>query len=177
MIVLRIALLSLLGCILAAVVAMAALVVFEPRPVFDRAHPDYAAFARHFAQAQRSFAAGEEWVVIDLAPLNGGAWRTACLFGGYTRPVEQLIALGAVVSDADRQRLGAAIGLRLSPVEEFEMLVAFTDEQGRAHFIHFDEGVGAEGQHYEACVTGPKTRIAIASWNTDPKRTPPPVLD
>ncbi|HEY8563982.1 MAG TPA: hypothetical protein VIL65_00650 [Beijerinckiaceae bacterium] len=177
MTLLRTALLILLGCTGAAVVAMAALIMSQPRPMFDRAHPEYATFAARFAEAQRAFAAGEDWAVIDLAPVKGGAWRTACLFGGYTRPVERLEALGAVVSQADRQRLGKAIGWRVSPVEEFEMLIAFSDEQGRAHFIHFDQGMGAEGQHYEACVTRPKTKVAVAPWHTEPPGTPPPLLD
>lgn len=174
---LRTSLLMLLGCIGATILAIVASVMFEPRPVFDRDHPDYGPFASQFARAEKAFSAGEDWAVIDLAPVNGGAWRSACLFGGFTRPVERLLSLGATVSASDRQRLSSALGWRAAPVEEFEMLVAFTDEQGQAHFIHFDRGVGAEGQHYEACVTRPKSQVAIASWNTEPTRTPPPILD
>lgn len=57
------------------------------------------------------------------------------------------------------------------------MLIAFKDEEGPAHFIHFDHGVGAEGQHYEACVTKPRTKVAVATWRTEPPGTPPLKLD
>jgi hypothetical protein len=175
--ILRAALLFLLGSTCAAVAAVAALIAFQARPAFDRTHPDYASFAAHFAAARRAFAAEEDRAVIDLALVNGGAWREACLFGGYTNPVERMEALGGVVSPADRQRLARPIGLHISPVEEFEMLIAFVDEDGRAHFIHFDQGVGAEGQHYEACVIKPRTKVAVATWRTLTRRTPPPSLD
>jgi hypothetical protein len=173
----RFAFIGLISCILAVPVIGVALLWFQPRPPYDLEHPDYAAFALQFQQAERAFAAGEDWAVINLAPLNGGAWRTACLFGGYTQPIQHLEAIGAIVSDRDRRRLSNAIGWRVAPVEEFEMLIAFSDEQGQGNFIHFNHGVGSEGQHYEACVTKPKTKVAIASWRTEPPRTPPPVLD
>ena len=162
---LRAVLIVIFGCAsaaAAALVTLLALLVFSPRPNFDHAHPDYAYFAKQFEEVRRAFAAGEDPPVIDLAPLNGGAWRTACLFGGYTRPIEKMDALGAEVGEADRKRLGEPVGARISPVEEFEVLIAFVDEERRAHFIHFSEGVGPEGQHYEACTTKPETRVAIA---------------
>jgi hypothetical protein len=80
--------------------------------------------------------------VIDLAPVNEGAWRTACLFGGYTRPVDRIDALSAVVSQTDRRRLAEATGLRLSPVEESEMLIAFLDEKGQAQSSIFRRASG-----------------------------------
>jgi hypothetical protein len=173
----RVVFFVVLGCIVAAAAGVAALIAFAPGPAFDRVHPDYAPFAERFAQVRRAFAAGEDWAVVDLAPVHGGAWRTACLFGGYTQPVERMEALGGVVSQADRRRLAEPIGLRISPVEEFEMLIAFVDEEQRAQFVHFAEGVGAEGQHYEACVTKPKTKVAIESWDGRTPKTLPPSLD
>jgi hypothetical protein len=37
-----------------------------------------------------------------------------------------------------------------------------SDEQGRAHFIHFDQNVGGEGQNDEAYLTETKVAIALA---------------
>lgn len=159
----RIILVVTVGCVLALSaipVVLIALLVFAPRPAYDRAHPDYVVFAERFAEARRELEHRPE-AVIDLASLNQGSWRTACLFGGYTRPVEHMIALGAVVTQADRNRLAEPIGLRLSPVEEFEILIAFIDHEGRAHFVHFSDGVGAEGQHYQACATKPATKLVF----------------
>jgi hypothetical protein len=160
----RAVLIVVFGCAFAAAAALiglVALLVLSPKPDFDRAHPDYAYFAERFEEARRIFASGRNHATIDLAHLNGGAWRTACLFGGYTHPIEKMDALGAVVSEADRQRLSGAVGARIAPVEEFEVLIAYIDEERRAHFIHFAEGVGSEGQHYEACTTKPETKIVI----------------
>lgn len=161
--ILRAALLVVLGGICTFAVGIAvliAIIVFD-KPDFDRAHPDYAQFVARFAAAQRALEAGERWAVIDLAPVNGGAWRTACLFGGYTSPVQRMEALGAVVNEADRRRLEKSVGLRIAPVEEFEVLIAFVDEAQRAHFVHFPEGVGPNGQHYEACVRRPRIKVTI----------------
>jgi len=40
----------------------------------------------------------------DLAMLNNGEWTTACLFGDYTMPLDEMWALGANVSEKDRSR-------------------------------------------------------------------------
>ena len=69
------------------------------RPDYDRAHPDYGSYAGRFAEVRRAFAAGERGAEIDLAAVNGGAWRLACLFGGFTRPIERMDKRGAVIED------------------------------------------------------------------------------
>ena len=71
--------------------------IAKSAPSFDRSHPDYATFAAVFDQADRAFNAGQSYVIIDLAPLNRGAWKTACLFAGYTHPIEEMERLGARV--------------------------------------------------------------------------------
>lgn len=159
---LRIILFVLIAAPVAAVVLLVAVTVLG-RPDHDHAHPDYGNFAGRFAEVRRAFAAGERGAEIDLAPVNGGAWQLACLFGGYTRPVERMDERGAIVTDADRKRLTSTGGFRAGPVEEFEMLIAFIDDEGRAHFIHFPEGVGSGGQHYQACVTRPQTTVTVSA--------------
>jgi hypothetical protein len=63
----------------------------------------------------------------------------------------------------DRFRLGQAgiRGVRLGQVEEFEILIAYIDHRNRAHFIHFEEGIGSEGQHLEKCIARPETKIIL----------------
>jgi hypothetical protein len=60
---------------------------------------------------------------VDLSGLNNGEWKTACLFGGYTNPLDEMRALGANISEKDRARMTEAgsRGLRLSQVEEYEL--------------------------------------------------------
>jgi hypothetical protein len=162
-----------LGCIGIATVgffAAIALIIMASKPEFDQSHPDYAAFADVFDQAERALNAGERYVLIDLAPLNGGAWKTACLFSGYTRPVEHMERLGAKVDQADRDRLGEPQGFRAAPVEESELVIAFMDEEGRAHFVHFQRGIGQHTQHHWECVMKPETKLA-ASVSSIPGRT------
>ncbi|KAA5602193.1 hypothetical protein F1193_06050 [Blastochloris sulfoviridis] len=134
--------------------------IHTSRPTFDRADPDYGAFAERFAQAARALDDGRA-ASVNLAPATGGAWRTACLFGGYTWPIEEMERRGASIRDADRQSLAEPGGLRLTPVEEHEVLVSIVDEAGNARFIHFDHGLNSHGQHFQACVTRPETFVTI----------------
>lgn len=136
--------------------------VADADPVFDDAHPDYAAFAARFAQIDHALNAGQGRAIVDLAQLNGGAWRTACLFGGYAHPLEQMERLGASIDQADRDRFGKPIGFRAGPVEETEAMIAFVDEEGRARFIHFRNGMGQHTQHYRQCVTKPETTLIVS---------------
>ncbi|MGE6783495.1 hypothetical protein ACQKGL_13335 [Ensifer adhaerens] len=127
-------------------------------PAYDTDDPDYAYFAELFDAAQEKAA-----LVADMERLNGGDWKTACIFGGYVHPIEEMEKLGATVAEVDRQRMQDAkdSGFRLFEVEESEMMVAFVDGADTAHFIHFKKGIGAEGQHYRSCVTRPETKIAL----------------
>ncbi|MEI2296544.1 hypothetical protein [Ensifer sp. MJa1] len=126
-------------------------------PTYDTDDPDYAYFAGLFDAARKA----EQ--VADMERLNGGDWKTACIFGGYVHPIEEMEKLGATVAETDRQRMQDAkdSGFRLFEVEEFEMMVAYIDQANRAHFIHFEGGIGSDGQHYQSCVTRPETRITL----------------
>jgi len=82
--------------------------------------------------------------------------------------------LGATVDQADRDRLGKARGFRAAQVEETELVIAFTNEAGRAHFVHFESGMGQQTQHYLECVTKPETRLALSEKSVLGRRTPIP---
>jgi hypothetical protein len=59
---------------------------------------------------------------IDFSSLNNGEWKTACLFGGYTRPLDEMRLRGASISENDTARFTEAgtRGFRLGHVEEQE---------------------------------------------------------
>jgi hypothetical protein len=109
---------------------------------------------------------------VDLSGLNNGEWKTACLFGGYTNPLDEMRALGANISEKDRARMTEAgsRGLRLSQVEEYELAIAYIDLSNNARFIHFETGVGAEGEHQRQCISKPETRLFL---QLEPLLTPP----
>ena len=104
---------------------------------------------------------------IDLSRLNNGAWKMACIFAGYTNPLEDMRALGANIDQKDELRLTAATtrGFRLGQVEEFEMLIAYVDPGNSARFIHFQSGIGPEGQHFRRCIPKPETQLFLAPAN------------
>lgn len=127
------------------------------KPNYDTDDPDYGYFANLFKAAQTK----EQ--VADMSRLNGGDWKTACIFGGYENPVDDMEKLGATIAEADRERMKEArdTGFRVSVVEEFEMMIAYIDQANKAHFIHFEDGIGAQGQYYNFCVTRPETKITL----------------
>ena len=98
-----------------------------------------------------------------MSRLNDGHWKTACLFGGYTNPLRQMQAIGATIDVEDEARLTEAgsRGFRAAQVEESEMMIAYTDTGNRAHFPHFERGIGPAGQHLQECVSKPVTTIAV----------------
>lgn len=103
---------------------------------------------------RQSFEVGEgKAPEIDLSSLNGGDWAWACVFGGYNQPLETMEKLDAKVSAEDRRRLDELDerGFRFSQVEEFELMIAFVDREGLAHFPLFSTGVGSGGQHLMKC--------------------------
>lgn len=95
---------------------------------------------------------------IDLSELNSGEWTTACLFGGYTDPLEAMRVHGANIDEKDRVRFTEAgsRGFRLGQVEEHEMAIAFVDLGNNARFIHFRTGIGPGGQHLRRCNRDPR---------------------
>ena len=135
-------------------------------PSFSRDDPDYRYFAEAFARLEQRLANAElsNQDAIDLSHLNGGDWTVACVFGGYNNPLQEMQALGATVGKADQDHWTEAgsRGLRVSQVEEFEIAVAYIDRQNRAHFLHFDRGIGSPGQHLRKCISKPDTMLVLA---------------
>ena len=163
----RLVFLSLTG--IAAVFSVGvALLLYELsyKPTYDREDPDYRRYAEAFEVLrvkldQHGLTEADD---LDLATLYNGAWTTACLFGGYTMPLDDMRRLGANISERDRVRITDAgwRGFRLAQVEEHEMAIAYIDRSNSAHFIHFATGIGPEGQHLRQCVRRPETRLPLA---------------
>ncbi|HEU01565.1 MAG TPA: hypothetical protein ENH89_14745 [Aurantimonas coralicida] len=139
--------------------------IFAAGPPDDTDNPAHPIIAEQFARLREQLGRRPALreAIIDFSNINGGSWRTACLFGGYSTPSEEIAKLGATISDADRTRLkdAGSSGLRLTEVEENEMVVAYIDENNRAHFIWFEDGIGSGGQHLRRCVSMPGTEIDL----------------
>lgn len=147
------------GVCLAVLIAPIALIYLGSVPDYDTHHPDYRHITGEMARAGET--SRGEASAINLAPLNGGRWQKACLFGGYTDPVREMEKSGASITAADRARLGEAWGLRLHPVEEKEALVAFADPERRAHFVHVRSGLGSFLDHFHKCIDRPETVLTL----------------
>ena len=134
-------------------------------PTYDQSDPNYRryteAFDRLRVQLGKRGATTEDFV--DLSQLNNGEWKTACLFGGYTYPLADMQGLGAHISEKDRVRLTAAglRGFRAGQVEESEVAIAYVDLNNNAKFIHFESGIGPEGEHFKKCISKPETRLIL----------------
>jgi hypothetical protein len=163
----RIILLSLasLGAVCMLGVALL-LYQLSHKPAYDQGDPDYRRYEEAFdglrVKLDRRGTTEEDYV--DLSMLNNGEWTTACLFGGYTMPLDEMRALGANISDKDLARITEAgsRGFRLAQVEEQEMAIAYIDRSNDARFIHFATGIGPEGQHLQGCISKPETRLRLA---------------
>jgi hypothetical protein len=163
--------------IVAVVVGLSVLVVggvlflTSYRPAYDLSDPDYGPYAATIARLHAAFEQRDPTPddAIDLAALNKGEWTTACVFGGYRNPLDRMEELGAKIDEADRHRLTEAEtrGLRVAPVEEFELLIAYVDLGGRARFVHFEHGIGPRGQGFERCVSKPETRVTFKDTHPD----------
>ena len=139
--------------------------MFFDKPTYDQSHPDYRRYAEAFDRLGAQIH-GREFTkedAIDLSELNRGEWKIACVFGGYTDPVEKMRALGANINEKDQLRWTETRGFRLAPVEESEMAIAYMDLGNNAQFIHFKSGIGPEGQHFEKCIAKPQTRLFLAN--------------
>lgn len=88
---------------------------------------------------------------LDISTLNGGNWRTACLVGGYNNYAK--IINNHITIDW-KPKVSAVVG-------EFEMALVYVDVAGAPDVMHFRSGLGPYGQHFEKCVTKPKTRIPL----------------
>lgn len=134
-------------------------------PDYDYDHPAFERYAARFSALAAVFRnrGPNGYDTIDLAALNDGEWTTACVFGGYTTPSVAMANLGALVSDADERRLREAGsgGFRFDEVEEFEMMLVYVDPHNRAHFIHFPNGIGPNGQHLRKCIVKPETVVLL----------------
>lgn len=156
-------LLVLLSIAAACIVALVIRELFW-KPRYDEGDPRYAAIAQQLSQTHQAFAAGDySRNELDLTSLNGGKWITACVFGGYTYPLNEMTNLGAKVSSEDEGRLRELDrrGFRLSQVEEFEVMITYVDLSGDAHFVHFRHGFGPGGQHFKRCVSKPTTAVRL----------------
>ena len=162
-------LLGAIACLGAAVTAaavyLAMLLSYSPR--YDEDHPDHRRYAERFEalRVRLDGQAATRQEFVDFTDLNGGEWKTACLFGGYTDPLREMKALGADIDDKDRARLTEAgrRGFRLAPIEEFEIAIAYVDPGNKARFIHMKSGIGPWGQHFNKCIARPQTRLAVGS--------------
>jgi hypothetical protein len=133
-------------------------------PNYDDADPRYQTLVGRLAEIHQSLTIGDRTEHdIDLSKLNDGKWTTACVFGGYNNPLEEIEARRANITAEDRKQLlelGRA-GFRLAQVEEFELMIAYVDTKNDAHFVHFQSGFGSGGQHFEKCITKPQTVIDL----------------
>jgi hypothetical protein len=151
---------------LCVVAAVGLLIELSYRPSYDRSDPNYHRYLAVFnsLRMQLDQRGTTEDDYVDLSELNNGEWKTACLFGGYTRPLEEMRGLGASINEKDLIRLTEAgsRGFRLGQVEEQEMAIAFVDLSNNVRFIHFETGIGPEGQHFRKCISRPVTRLFLA---------------
>lgn len=140
------------------------LLTFLYNPEFDRSDPNYPRYQEAFDVLSSKLDSETANLSIDLSHLNNGEWKVACVLGGYTSPVEQMQTLGANINERDRDRMTEARtrGFRLAEVEEFEIAIAFVDLDNNARFIHFERGIGADGQHLKRCISKPETKLFLA---------------
>lgn len=137
------------------------------RPTYDIGHPDYAAIERQLAALSQKIEADaiadDEVLTIDLAATLEGAWRDACFFGGDSNPTQRMRERGAVILEAEAERLGAAADhlFRFSEVAENESVVAIVDLAGQAHFHLFPISFHKWGPGLKACASRPDTVIRI----------------
>ena len=165
--ILRRFLLLFIGSVIALCVigAVALLVELSHRPTYDQSDPNHRRYVEAFDRLRvpldQRGATKQDFV--DLSQLNKGEWKTACLFGGYTRPLEEMQALSANISERDRVRMTEAgsRGFRMGQVEEQEMAIAYVDLSNNAQFIHFASGVGPARQHFKKCISKPQTRLFL----------------
>ena len=148
-----------LGLIGVGVVTFLLQLSYEPD--YDRSGTDFARYSEVFARLRDGVQQRQD--AIDFAELNDGDWKTLCAFGGYTDPLARMHEAGAKIDDSDTAYWTEAgsRGFRLAPVEEFEIAIAYVDSENRAHFLHFEEGIGASGQHLQKCISKPETRIVL----------------
>ena len=136
------------------------------KPAYDQFQPNYRQFTEIFDSLRPvlDYRGTTKDDYIDLSELNSGEWKTACLFGGYTDPLEAMRVHGANIDEKDRVRFTEAgsRGFRLGQVEEHEMAIAFVDLGNNARFIHFRTGIGPGGQHLRRCISKPQTQLYLA---------------
>lgn len=147
--------------------AVSGLMFGSYKATYDESSPDYHRYSAvfiHFEKelSQRNMSSKDS---IDFSHLNGGEWKVVCVFGGYTNPLQEMQRLGALIRDVDRDRLmeAGSSRFRLSQVEEFESMVAYIDSRDQANFLHFEHGIGVDGQHYKKCIRKPDTTLILVA--------------
>ena len=140
------------------------LLSYSPR--YDEDHPDYRRYVERF-EALRVRLDGHAATpqFVEFADLNGGAWKTACLFGGTpTRCWTCALAPKNIDAKDAPGAHGEAAGSRLphfGPIEEFETAIAYVDPGNKARFIHMKSGIGPRGRHFKKCIDKPETRLVV----------------
>ncbi len=151
----------LLACLIVPTLSLAALFIWGNSVSFDTTDPDFAWISVRLSEIQTNADSigVTDGAAIDFAGLNKGNWMAVCAIGGFNDPIDVIIEQGGRVSEMDRARLEDKyrVPVRLSIIEEFEFMIAYTDRNGGAHFIHFPRGIGSGGQHFLKCISRPET--------------------
>lgn len=146
-------------------------------PASDTSHPDFAQLSSQFEQTRAAFDREFHWrrenplvkreehhPVIDLASVNRGSWKKACLYGGYTSPINAMRESGAIIGIVDILRFEFPMYSFFS-VHEYATMISFIDQNNKAHFIHFRKAIGAETQHVEKCAVKPNTKVVLDGYS------------
>lgn len=134
-------------------VFVAAVLQFDASPMPGEDNPQYVQFQSELERYRmiskgRGLRHGDD---LDVANLNEGNWRTACLVGGYKDYVRVLNTREAVDWKPKQRTF----------VDEFQMALVYVDAVDTPSVMHFRSGIGPEGQHFERCITKPNTRIPL----------------
>jgi hypothetical protein len=131
---------------------------FEPE--YDSFGPDFEHFDGVFSQYN-----SDQYPIqtLDLAPLNGGNWIGACVFGGYSDPIEVAEKRMLLIDPLDTQRFEEArhSGFRVASVEETEAALLWWKADAKAHFVFFRNGAPGITT---TCVGRGKPVVTFEGW-------------
>lgn len=126
------------------------------KPSYGDKDPRFLFLSRQFSERGVAFRRNDYNLrSLELAQLNNGEWSSACVFGGYTVPLEEVRSQGFKITEQDQKQLATF------SLEESEVMVAYVDLLGFAHFVRFETGFGPDGQHFTRCITKPTTAIEL----------------
>lgn len=124
---------------------------------------DYQLFGKRLLEIEGTLATGAAGpLTLDFGDLADGEWTSACLLGGYTDPIQVMQKKAASIATEDKARIDA-LSTFLGPdvVEEYDMMIAYVDLRNVARFIYFEQGIGPQGQHFEAYAAKPETTVHV----------------